>query len=50
MEKLDQILESLVASQGEKAGNGKLLGAAFVVVNKDGMGISEPSLAVWPGF
>lgn len=37
MEKLDRILESVVASQGESAGHGKLLGAAFVVVNKDGM-------------
>lgn len=36
MEKLDQILDSFVARQGEEAGNGKLLGAAFVVVNKDG--------------
>ncbi|KAJ4412523.1 hypothetical protein N0V82_008748 [Gnomoniopsis sp. IMI 355080] len=35
--KLDQILESFVASPDEKAGNGKLLGAAFVVVNKDGV-------------
>lgn len=34
MEKLDNILESYVAEGGET--KGKLLGAAFIVVNKDG--------------
>lgn len=47
MEKLDRILESVVASQGESAGHGKLLGAAFVVVNKDGMKIL---LTYWHAF
>ncbi|CAN8104362.1 unnamed protein product [Discula destructiva] len=37
MEKLDHILESFVAGKGERASHGKLLGAAFVVVNKDGV-------------
>lgn len=51
-QKLDQILESFVASQGEEAGRGKLLGAAFVVVNKDGMNIgnSFPSRPLWSSF
>lgn len=37
MEHLDQILASFVPDQSETAGNDKLLGAAFIVVNKDGM-------------
>lgn len=36
MEKLNQILESYVAARDEKPGKDQLLGAAFVVVNKDG--------------
>lgn len=36
MEKLDRILESHVAGKGESASRNALLGAAFVVVNKDG--------------
>lgn len=35
-EKLDKILESFVAGRGDTAGRDQLLGAAFVVVNKDG--------------
>ncbi|KAF3765767.1 beta-lactamase/transpeptidase-like protein [Cryphonectria parasitica EP155] len=37
MEKLDCILESHVAKGSETPGKDKLLGAAFVVVNKDGV-------------
>lgn len=47
MEKLDQILESFVAEKGEKAGRDKLLGAAFVVVNKDGEGHINLSTVSW---
>lgn len=41
MEKLDKILQSYVAQGGEKPGREQLLGAAFVVVNKDGV-CNEP--------
>jgi hypothetical protein len=44
MEKLDNILKSYVAEGGET--KGKLLGAAFIVVNKDGMRCFLSSLTV----
>jgi hypothetical protein len=36
MEKLDQILNSYVAAGSAKPGQNELLGAAFVVVDKNG--------------
>lgn len=40
---LDRILESYVAKPGETAGKNQLLGAAYVVVNKDGESNHSPS-------
>lgn len=41
MENLDQVLEAYVATEGENASSGRLLGASFVVVTKDGMTIDN---------
>lgn len=41
MERLDKILDACVA-KGDKTTKDELLGAAFVVVNKDGEDTPEP--------